>query len=106
MGSETNVAPRVGAWIETGGNRSRSGQGNRVAPRVGAWIETHCDKHAAHLKASRPAWARGLKHVCTTIHGLIHVSRPAWARGLKLNIPFVINADLCRAPRGIVLSGS
>ena len=40
-----NVAPRVGAWIET----YMSGSSNispLVAPRVGAWIETfsHCEK--------------------------------------------------------------
>jgi len=34
------VAPRVGAWIETVCQAS-NGTGSRVAPRVGAWIETH-----------------------------------------------------------------
>ena len=33
------VAPRVGAWIETM-NTLRAQQLNQVAPRVGAWIET------------------------------------------------------------------
>ena len=35
----TGVAPRAGAWIETGpcpGSRAS----NEVAPRAGAWIET------------------------------------------------------------------
>ena len=34
------VAPRVGAWIETLPSRSRTRWYSRVAPRVGAWIET------------------------------------------------------------------
>jgi len=33
------VAPRVGAWIETVEALDFSGE-NKVAPRVGAWIET------------------------------------------------------------------
>jgi len=33
------VAPRVGAWIETG-LRHLSQEAAGVAPRVGAWIET------------------------------------------------------------------
>ena len=33
------VAPRVGAWIETHGRR-RGWRHLHVAPRVGAWIET------------------------------------------------------------------
>jgi len=36
-----SVAPRVGAWIETG-SRGHCHTGLRVAPRVGAWIETNC----------------------------------------------------------------
>ena len=33
---------------------------------------------------SRPAWARGLKHVFEDIGQLVLLeSRPAWARGLK-----------------------
>ena len=40
-GSETlmEVAPRVGAWIETLNGSARTPR-KRVAPRVGAWIET------------------------------------------------------------------
>ena len=33
------VAPRVGAWIETG-KTGRVRKEKQVAPRVGAWIET------------------------------------------------------------------
>ena len=34
------VAPRVGAWIETSLNGNGQNKAPRVAPRVGAWIET------------------------------------------------------------------
>ena len=41
-----SVAPRVGAWIETA-KAGKAEADNIVAPRVGAWIETahtHCGK--------------------------------------------------------------
>ena len=34
-----------------------------VAPRVGAWIETICRTRLRSGTMSRPAWARGLKPV-------------------------------------------
>ena len=34
----------------------------QVAPRVGAWIETFMKVWDKYEKESRPAWARGLKH--------------------------------------------
>ena len=40
MGKEIEVAPRVGAWIETTVPISGSKGWTIVAPRVGAWIET------------------------------------------------------------------
>ena len=55
-----NVAPRVGAWIET----------HRilplpafllVAPRVGAWIETSVRRKRTNRPLSHPVWVRGLK---------------------------------------------
>ena len=36
------VAPRAGAWIETGTHRAAA-LGHGVAPRAGAWIETDCN---------------------------------------------------------------
>ena len=39
MLDSANVAPRVGAWIETWLDFSTI-EGVSVAPRVGAWIET------------------------------------------------------------------
>ena len=52
------VAPRVGAWIETGVTTMQS-RAKHVAPRVGAWIET-CwirKKYKVHYVAPRVgAW--------------------------------------------------
>ena len=50
---KVGVAPRVGAWIETG---LRLGHGNerQVAPRVGAWIETEAIRKR---KAANPGRA-------------------------------------------------
>ena len=56
-----------------------------VAPRVGAWIETRMTIQLQQDIGSRPAWARGLKQWKEyQITGHIE-SRPAWARGLKLD---------------------
>ena len=55
------VAPRVGAWIETPSGRQASVRPS-VAPRVGAWIETVPLGCFVKNTASRPVWARGLKH--------------------------------------------
>ena len=55
------VAPRVGAWIETvpiDYDKLLSG----VAPRVGAWIETtKSNRLKMPSVASHPVWVRGLK---------------------------------------------
>ena len=78
-----DVAPRVGAWIETRVKFMLHG-GPLVAPRVGAWIETRRFTDALHdQELSRPAWARGLKHGKGRYGRADDPSRPAWARGLK-----------------------
>ncbi len=61
-----------------------------VAPRVGAWIETGFTGDDAALLKSRPAWARGLKLCPRRRTGSLRMSRPAWARGLK-----PADIDLC-----------
>ena len=100
-----NVAPCVGAWIETlilvlflci----------RLVAPCVGAWIETHSSLPPSSSPESLPAWERGLKplsnlltssqctvapcvgawietndKICTPLK--CTTSLPAWERGLK-----------------------
>ena len=54
------VAPRVGAWIETI-TFPLFIPIISVAPRVGAWIETVVKAYQTPFFLSRPAWARGLK---------------------------------------------
>ena len=54
------VAPRVGAWIETLNPCSFENLG-LVAPRVGAWIETPFCLCISIILLSHPVWVRGLK---------------------------------------------
>ena len=55
------VAPRVGAWIETYKEIEREYY-DKVAPRVGAWIETYKEIEREYYdKKSHPVWVRGLK---------------------------------------------
>ena len=56
------VAPRVGAWIETVANQPNN-RNQDVAPRVGAWIETGMAGLACMVTASHPVWVRGLKQL-------------------------------------------
>ena len=57
-----------------------------VAPRAGAWIETGPFVSFVQVNLSRPARARGLKPV--DLKSLVgqNASRPARARGLKLQL--------------------
>ena len=50
----------MGAWIETAETMRLAGQ-LEVAPRVGAWIETRMGGGKRCAMESRPVWARGLK---------------------------------------------
>ena len=54
-----------------------------VAPRVGAWIETFNNTNVLKLAKSLPAWERGLKRKREGYLILPGVSLPAWERGLK-----------------------
>ena len=54
------VAPRVGAWIETFLVHVSNLQ-SIVAPRVGAWIETAMGLGGGQTPVSHPVWVRGLK---------------------------------------------
>ena len=56
----SEVAPFVGAWIET----IRLGESffqTTVAPFVGAWIETIEEDTEEQFEKSHPLWVRGLK---------------------------------------------
>ena len=62
---------------------------NQVAPYVGAWIET---QQVARLKAaglSHPMWVRGLKLPILMTLVVNLASHPMWVRGLK-PIPLVL----------------
>ena len=57
----------------------------QVAPHVGAWIETSCSSQLPFDVRSLTMWERGLKHfqVCARCHR--SKSLPMWERGLKLD---------------------
>ena len=99
-----DVAPYVGAWIETYSAciRVLTYQSHptwvrglkhqvqadslilrTVAPYVGAWIETVIVVRVAGVQLSHPTWVRGLKLVASSIIMVWIVSHPTWVRGLK-----------------------
>ena len=55
-----------------------------VAPRVGAWIETFCSFLSLYLDLSHPVWVRGLKQNRGRASSGCPLSHPVWVRGLKL----------------------
>ena len=56
---------------------------SEVAPRVGAWIETMGCLNPIALPKSHLAWGRGLKRIRIR-HTAIRIRSPlAWGRGLK-----------------------
>ena len=62
----------------------------QVAPHVGAWIETRIVfEHRVYI-ASLPMWERGLKLVVTTFAMADVRSLPMWERGLKLRLSYAI----------------
>ena len=65
--NDTDVAPYVGAWIETC-LRTRTRFLLGVAPYVGAWIETFGYSVKDKKIKSHPTWVRGLK-----LHFLIYI---------------------------------
>ena len=99
-----DVAPHVGAWIETYYLLAFT-LITAVAPHVGAWIETSLQSGLCDYIGSHPMWVRGLKltkfvvfltwhfvapHVGAWIEttldntaSLAAVSHPMWVRGLK-----------------------
>ena len=79
---ELQVAPYVGAWIETSVKTSTTGCCT-VAPYVGAWIETRDTHGRVPAGWSHPTWVRGLKPYLA--HRLRYRARshPTWVRGLK-----------------------
>ena len=79
-----DVAPRAGAWIETG-RGCNWGLRFQVAPRAGAWIETCIDLYTIWISTmSPPVRGRGLKQMWIVLLKLLTPSPPVRGRGLKL----------------------
>ena len=54
-----------------------------VAPYVGAWIETYVEPRATAWNSSHPMWVRGLKPTLPLEVASVAPSHPMWVRGLK-----------------------
>ena len=54
-----------------------------VAPYVGAWIETIYRLTVELQLKSHPTWVRGLKLAYQKIYSDFYRSHPTWVRGLK-----------------------
>ena len=73
-----------------------------VAPYVGAWIETRCPAPARHPALSHPTWVRGLKQDRPPLRGAGKRSHPTWVRGLKRAHPRNVRSPAGRTLRGCV----
>ena len=92
----------MGAWIETYAVRPRDEEKN-VAPRVGAWIETIFFLLPATKNESRPAWARGLKHTLDAFNVRTHDVAPRVGAWIETATALsVVTSPMSRAPRGRV----
>ena len=54
-----------------------------VAPYVGAWIETPNKSKSISSPLSHPTWVRGLKQKKNIDNNVENGSHPTWVRGLK-----------------------
>ena len=75
---------------------------SEVAPYVGAWIETQRRCRARDGIGSHPTWVRGLKLPNTNGHTSSRLSHPTWVRGLKLNSLYFLRKWFRRTLRGCV----
>ena len=92
-----DVAPRVGAWIETD-KSSRIKGSSTVAPRVGAWIETKSKDPFPCTMPSHPVWVRGLKHANGKYIVEYQRSHPVWVRGLKRQYLLLLTSPTASHP--------
>ena len=79
------IASSLPSW-ERGLKHDSSGKMkplSEVAPFVGAWIETLLRLFYNEHCASLPSWERGLKQISNVCGVLIKLSLPSWERGLK-----------------------
>ena len=72
----------MGAWIETLQQLKNESLHN-VAPYVGAWIETFVYVGSPLKLKSHPTWVRGLKQNEGSRLDNANKSHPTWVRGLK-----------------------
>ena len=72
----------MGAWIETFLSLLSEAH-MEVAPYVGAWIETPCLVCPFSGHQSHPTWVRGLKQFAVEPLDVVIMSHPTWVRGLK-----------------------
>ena len=72
----------MGAWIETAIQSNTTAESD-VAPRVGAWIETDNKEVFIDVMKSHPEWVRGLKLGTSPEAMTPPPSHPEWVRGLK-----------------------
>ena len=56
---------------------------DEVAPYVGAWIETVGEYGETTFRPSHPMWVRGLKLAKSDVDKETRESHPMWVRGLK-----------------------
>ena len=78
------VAPHVGAWIETKSNR-RQIRKRPVAPHVGAWIETFCEIENT-VRVVAPHVGAWIETPTSCADSALSLSHPMWVRGLKLKM--------------------
>ena len=74
----------------------------QVAPHVGAWIETRKFRFRALHHRSLPMWERGLKPIENYDKNPDKPSLPMWERGLKLIISHRRAVLVGRSPCGSV----
>ena len=74
----------------------------QVAPYVGAWIETSLEQNINKETKSHPTWVRGLKLVRCRLCRPPCLSHPTWVRGLKLKETYLFPLYTCRTLRGCV----
>jgi len=96
--NEVFVAPRAGAWIETG-DIVKVRKLNKVAPRAGAWIETALNVDVCPCGVSPLAQGRGLKRRGRGVNGQNRQSPLAQGRGLKLPRASLCCFSISVAPR-------
>ena len=81
---QIDVAPHVGAWIETSKSACVCVGRRESRPTWARGLKLNETKFSLYCYKSRPTWARGLKQGRPTAQHLAELpSRPTWARGLK-----------------------